>query len=137
VAATGAADEQVVPGRGTVLVVDDDEAVLEACASILAHLNYTPLSITNGRRAIEIFTSRASEIDLVILDLILPDMSGGEVFDALRSIDPGVKVLLSSGYSIDGQAEEILKRGCDDFIQKPFTMEQLSHKVRVVLGRGR
>jgi DNA-binding NtrC family response regulator len=72
----------------------------------------------------------------VILDMILPDMGGGDVFDAIKEIDPGATVLLASGYSLEGQAERIIKRGCDDFIQKPFTIEQLSQKIRELIGNG-
>jgi two-component system cell cycle sensor histidine kinase/response regulator CckA len=75
------------------------------------------------------------EIDMVILDMVMPDMGGGEVYDRIKKIDADVKVLLSSGYSIDGQATEILKRGCEGFIQKPFNMEDLSKKIREILNR--
>jgi len=64
----------------------------------------------------------------------MPDMNGGKVFDYLREINPDAKVLLSSGYSIDGQATEILRRGCNGFIQKPFTTIELSKKIREILG---
>jgi PAS domain S-box-containing protein len=125
---------EIVLGRGTVLVVDDDEAVLEACASILAYLEYTPLRAETGRQAIEVFRERRHEIDLVILDMILPDLNGGEVFDEIKAADPDAKVLLASGYSLGGAAQAILERGCNDFIQKPFTIEQLSQKIGAVLG---
>ena len=72
--------------------------------------------------------------DLVILDMIMPGMSGGETYDRLKEISPDIRVLLSSGYSIDGQAAEILKRGCSGFIQKPFNIEQLSQKIREILA---
>jgi len=125
---------KILLGRGTILVVDDDEAVLEACASILEYLRYTPLRAATGGDAVELFRGRAGDIDLVILDMILPDMGGGDVYDALKEIEPGAKVLLASGYSLEGQAERILKRGCDDFIQKPFTIEQLSQKIGALIG---
>jgi PAS domain S-box-containing protein len=128
----GARDE-IVLGRGNVLVVDDDEAVLEACASILSHLHYTPICAATGGEALEKYREQVDGIDLVILDMVLPDISGSDVYDTLKRIDPEAKVLLSSGYSIDGQAERILERGCDDFIQKPFTVEQLSQKIGSVL----
>jgi signal transduction histidine kinase/CheY-like chemotaxis protein len=134
--AAGESTDEVVLGKGTVLVVDDDEAVLEACASILSLLRYTPVCAASGNQALEIFRERAREIDLVILDMILPDVSGGSVYDSIKAIDPVAKVLLASGYSINGQAERILERGCDDFIQKPFTIEQLSEKIGAVLGRA-
>jgi CheY-like chemotaxis protein len=124
---------EIMLGRGTVLVVDDDEAVLEACASILTYLEYTPIRVATGRQAVEVFRERCAEIDLVILDMILPDMGGGEVFNSIKAIEPGIKVLLASGYSLNGAAQQILERGCDDFIQKPFTIEQLSQKISMVL----
>jgi two-component system cell cycle sensor histidine kinase/response regulator CckA len=74
---------------------------------------------------------------MLILDMVMPGMGGGEVYDQIKRIDPKVKVLLSSGYSIDGQATEILNRGCEGFIQKPFNMEDLSKKIREVLNRPR
>ena len=64
----------------------------------------------------------------------MPDMGGGEVFDKLKAINPRVKVLLSSGYSIDGQAKDIMDRGCDGFIQKPFSLDELSGKIRKTLN---
>jgi two-component system cell cycle sensor histidine kinase/response regulator CckA len=76
---------------------------------------------------------KRNEIDLIILDMIMPGMSGGETFDRLRKTNSEVKVLLSSGYSISGQAREILNRGCNGFLQKPFNLERLSSKVREML----
>jgi len=74
-----------------------------------------------------------SEIDLVILDMIMPGMGGGETFDFLKSMNHDVKVILSSGYSINGKAKEIMDRGCRAFIQKPFQINDLSDKIRKVL----
>jgi len=89
----------------------------------------------SGQEAINIFFEKQKEIDLVILDMVMPGMSGGETFDRLRSIDPEIRVLLSSGYSIEGQAQQILDRGCNGFLQKPFEFERLSRKVRKALNR--
>ncbi len=82
----------------------------------------------------EVYRKNKDRIDLVILDMIMPEMDGGETYDRLKEINPAIKVLLSSGYSIDGQAEEILDRGCDGFIQKPFGLEELSQKLGEILG---
>ncbi|MGD8440302.1 MAG: PAS domain S-box protein [Holophagae bacterium] len=130
---TSGTREGAVKGQGTILVVEDDDAVLDACTSMLSLLRYTPLAASSGDQAVEIFRRHRDEIDLVVLDLILTDMSGGEVFDRIRAIDPDIRVLLASGYSLDGEAAGILDRGCDDFIQKPFTVEQLSHKLKTLL----
>ena len=74
-------------------------------------------------------------IDLVVLDIVMPKMGGGEVFDRLKEINPDIKVLLSSGYSIDGEATRILERGCSGFIQKPFNIERLSQSLKAILDK--
>jgi len=122
-----------VRGEGTILVVEDDQAVLDACSEMLSLLDYTPICVASGEAAIDVFSRKKGEIDLVILDLILTDLNGGEVFDRIRAVDPTARVLLASGYSIEGEAAGILERGCDDFIQKPFTIEQLSQKLARLL----
>ena len=113
-------------GSGTILLVDDEAAVLKVGIKMLKKMGYTVLEAKSGREAIEIYKANKDKIDLVILDMIMPDMGGGEAYDRMKEINPDVKVLLSSGYSIEGQATEILKRGCDAFIQKPFDMAKLS-----------
>ncbi len=77
-----------------------------------------------------------AEIDVVLLDMIMPTMSGGELFDQLKAIDSNVRVILSSGYSLDGKASEIISRGCNGFIQKPFNIKELSGKLHQVLHAG-
>jgi len=74
-------------------------------------------------------------VDLVVLDLVMPGMDGGKTFDQIRLIDAGMRVLLSSGYALDGQAEAVLQKGCNGFIQKPFTIQALSNKVRAILDQ--
>jgi CheY-like chemotaxis protein len=96
-------------------------------------MGYKVLSARGGKEAIEIYEKEQDNIDMVILDMIMPDVGGGEAYDKIKRINPNVKVLLSSGYSIDGEASQILKRGCDGFIQKPFGMKQLSETIRDVL----
>jgi DNA-binding NtrC family response regulator len=80
-----------------------------------------------------IFKKRKGEISVVILDMIMPGMTGRETFEALKKIEPGVRVILSSGYSLNGQAREILEQGCRGFIQKPFDIMRLSQKIGEVL----
>ncbi len=133
--AAKAGRSEPIEGVGTILVIEDDEAVLEACSEMLSLLHYTPICVSAGEAAIDVFSRKKTEIDLVILDLILTDLNGGEVFDRIRAIDPTARVLLASGYSLDGEAAGILERGCNDFIQKPFTMEQLSRKIEGLLRR--
>jgi len=124
----------VIAGKGTVLMVDDEKMILDVCAPMLASIGYRALTAASGAEAIRIFQEKRDVIDLVILDMIMPDTGGGEVFDRMKDIDPEVRVLLSSGYSIDGQATEIISRGCAGFIQKPFNTKQLSEKLAEILG---
>jgi len=124
----------VIPGSGTLLIVDDEEMVLNIGVKQLEKLGYHVLAAKSGREAVECFSKNHHEIGLVILDLVMPGMGGGEVYEHLKKINPQVKVLLSSGYSIDGHAGELLKRGCSGFIQKPFDLKRLSQKVSEILG---
>jgi CheY-like chemotaxis protein len=98
-------------------------------------MGYEVLIARDGIEASEIFGKQKDSIDLIILDMIMPNMGGGETFDRVKQMKPEVRVILSSGYSLDGQAAEIMKRGCDGFIQKPFNVMDLSHKVREVLDK--
>jgi PAS domain S-box-containing protein len=126
---------ELIRGDGTLLVVDDEELVLDVAANMLEELGYTALKAHSGTEAVDIFNAHRDEIKLVLLDIIMPDMGGSEVYDKIKMINPDVKVLLASGYSVDGQAIELLERGCDGFMQKPFTMEELSGKVEQILNR--
>ena len=126
-------DKQLVRGSETILFVDDEELVLDAAAQLIEKMGYTVLQAKSGSEAVEIYKINKEAIDLVILDLVMPEMGGGETYDRLREIDDEVKVLLSSGYSLNGDASEIMERGCSGFIQKPFKIEELSKKLRDIL----
>jgi two-component system cell cycle sensor histidine kinase/response regulator CckA len=123
-------------GKGKILLVEDEQDVLEACANMMKILGYTVLTAKGGREAIEIYKEQKDSIDLILLDMVMPDMSGSKTFDALKEINPDVSVLLSSGYSIDGRASEILERGCKGFIQKPYNTELLSEKIKSIIEKG-
>jgi|GEM_PF-1067739 len=127
--------DKVVKGKGIVLLVDDEEMVLEAGEVLLNHLGYEVLLAENGQEALDLYKKHRDKIDLVLLDMVMPVMGGGEAFDRMKEINTNVKVLLSSGYSLEGEAKEILKRGCDAFIQKPFKTEQLSQKIQELLHK--
>ena len=128
-------DAKLIRGSGTLLIVDDEELVLDVGVNMLEKLGYTVLEAHNGTEGVEIFKANHHKIKMVILDIIMPDMGGGEVYEKIKTINPDVKVLLSSGYSVDGQAIELLERGCDGFMQKPFTMEELSGKITQILKK--
>ena len=123
----------IARGTETILLVDDEKMVLEVSKKVLESMGYRVYPAGSGQEAIAVYMEKQKEIDLVILDMIMPGISGGETFDRLREINPGIKVLLSSGYSIKGQAQEIMDRGCNGFLQKPFRLENLSRKVREML----
>ncbi|UCH01106.1 MAG: response regulator [Deltaproteobacteria bacterium] len=96
--------------------------IIDVGEQMLKTLGYKVLLARGGKGAIELCNEKRDNIDMVLLDMIMPDMRGGETYDRMKEINPDIKVLLLSGYSIDGQTTEILKRGCDGFIQKPFDM---------------
>jgi two-component system, cell cycle sensor histidine kinase and response regulator CckA len=123
----------VAMGTGTILLIDDEEMILKVGEELLQELGYEVLSARSGQEAIELYQKNTDKIDLVIMDMIMPGMSGGETFDRLKRINRDIKVLLSSGYSINGQASKILERGCDGFIQKPFNLIQLSDKIQQII----
>ena len=127
--------DEFVKGKGTVLLVDDEEMILDAVEEMLKHLGYEVLLAKDGQEALGLYKKNQDEVDLVLLDMVMPIMGGGKTFDRMKEINSDVKVLLSSGYSIEGEAKEILKRGCDAFIQKPFKPEQLSQKIVEILGK--
>ena len=125
--------EKTIKGNETVLLVDDEEMVADIGERMLKKLGYRVLLAESGRKAIQIFEKAHHRIDLVILDMIMPEMGGSETFDMLKAIAPDIKVLLSSGYSLDGKASQIMKRGCNGFIQKPFNLKHFSQKIREIL----
>ena len=124
---------KLLKGNESVLLVDDEETVLEVGIEILQWLGYTVFPARSGKEAISILKEKDTEIDLVILDMIMPEMGGGKTFDLIKQLQPEKKVLLSSGYSISGEARQILNRGCNGFIQKPFDIKTLSCKIREIL----
>jgi two-component system, cell cycle sensor histidine kinase and response regulator CckA len=126
--------KEIPLGTETILLVDDEEMILAVATDLLESLGYRVITANGGRAALSIYAERGEKIDLVLLDLIMPDQSGKETFNQLKAMNPQVRVLLSSGYSLDGEATAIMRKGCKGFIQKPFDLEQLSNKIREVLN---
>jgi two-component system cell cycle sensor histidine kinase/response regulator CckA len=114
--------------------VDDEDIIIEVGGKMLERLGYQVIIAENGRQAVETYQEWHQDIDLVILDMIMPAMSGFETYNRLKIINPQIKVLLSSGYSEKGQAGEIVARDRQGFIQKPFDLAQLSQKVAAILS---
>ncbi len=126
---------QLIKGAGTVLLIDDEDAILEVGKALLKIIGYRVLTARDGKEAVEIYSKNKDNIDIVLLDMVMPNMDGSEAYDRMKEINPGIKVLLSSGYSINSQAAKILERGCDGFIQKPFSVKELSIKIMEILCR--
>ena len=127
--------EDILKGSETVLLVDDEDMIIDVGKPILEQMGYNVLTATGGKEALDIYEKNKQEIGIVILDMIMPGMGGGDTYDRLKELNPDIKVLLSSGYSINGQATKILERGCDGFIQKPFNVMGLSRKIRGILDK--
>lgn len=127
--------EKLFMGNETLLLVDDEEDILKICAEMLNKLGYNVMPVRSGIEAVKLFTEKKDEIHLVILDMVMPEMNGIETFDLLKKIQPDLKVLLSSGYSLSEEASQILNNGHNSFIQKPFDINRVSSKLRELLDR--
>ena len=125
--------EKILTGSETILVVDDEQINVSVMREMLELLHYRVIAAGSGQEAVAAYLAKKGEIDLVILDMIMPGIGGGKTFDILKESDPKVAVILASGYSAEGEADAILKRGCRGFIQKPFQLQELSRKVRQAL----
>lgn len=122
-------------GRETVLIVDDEDEVLEVGVSLLDALGYQVFQARNGEQCLELITKHPGEIILVILDLIMPVMDGKETFHRIQELDPGIKILISSGVSMDEETKTLLCEGRHDFLQKPFSMNRFSKAIRKILDQ--
>jgi two-component system, cell cycle sensor histidine kinase and response regulator CckA len=125
--------EEVSLESETILLVDDENVAIEVAGEMLEKLGYKTIIANNGQEAIDIYRTRQEQIDMVLLDMVMPDLDGGATYDFLKKLNPGIKVLLASGYGRDDRITAVLKRGCDGFVQKPFTLKQLSHKIKSIL----
>lgn len=127
-------DAGAVPGKGGILLVDDEQILLEVGRELLEDLGYTVYLAENGERALEVFAAHRSDILLVMLDMNMPKMGGKESFLRLREQAPGLKVLFCSGFSRAGTGDELLAMGASGFIQKPYNRNELSRAVARALG---
>ncbi len=126
-------NEDIIPGKEKILLVDDEDMIIKVGSQMLEALGYEVIGAESGSKALAIFKDAHAEIDLVILDMVMPTLGGGDTFDGLKEIEPDVNVILSSGYSLDAKAQSILERGCRAFMQKPFDLQTLSEKVHHAL----
>ena len=120
-------------GTETILLVDDEKAIRDLGKEILTEVGYKVLTASTGLEALDMYTKAQDEISLVILDFIMPGMGGKQCLEELLKIDPGVKVLISTGYSAESLPRETTEGGAVGFIRKPYKMKQMLQVVRNVL----
>jgi PAS domain S-box-containing protein len=113
-----------------VMLIDDEPVVVEVTSILLNTAGHRVTAWTDPEEAVEAYISNWQEVDLVLLDMVMPKLSGREVFAKIRTINPKARILLCSGYSVEGEAEQLLLQGAVGFLQKPFTREALLHKVQ-------
>ena len=104
-------------------------------SAMLRTLGYDVLTAKDGREAVALYQGRSKDIDLVILDMVMPIMNGRDCFHALREMDPEVRAVLSTGYGLDGAAQNLLDEGMLAFVQKPYQMAELSHVVAEAVAK--
>ena len=126
---------KVLPNNGEKILLVDDEAVLRKLATeMLQDLGYKVITCSNGYDAIKYYSTDWKNIDLVILDMIMPKINGNDTYKALKAINPNIKAILSSGYSMNEEAFEVMRQGVMDFIEKPYRQNQLANKIHKVLN---
>ena len=120
--------------KGTVLVVDDEEMALYVEVLMLERIGYNTLQATNSEEACQLYSNEKDHIDLVVLDMILPDENGATTYKVLKRINPDIKVLVSTGYGTDENVRQILNDRQNGLIQKPFKFKQFTSKVETILS---
>jgi PAS domain S-box-containing protein len=128
-------ETQIIDGNGTILIVDDENDILETVSQMLTRFGYDVMTGSSGKAALDIYKKHHHSIDLVILDMIMPEMGGSELYPQLKQIDQSIKVLLSSGYNLNKQTQNLMDLGCDGFIQKPYSMAALTAEIGRILDR--
>lgn len=127
--------DDIARGKGEVLMVVEDEPMLrELLVDVLSGHGYTAVTAGNGREAVEQYAKEKERISLVILDMIMPEMDGTATFRALRSVNPSLKILISSGFSQDRSVQQLLSEGASGFIAKPYQTDELLKAVAMQLG---
>jgi two-component system cell cycle sensor histidine kinase/response regulator CckA len=126
-------ESMLIRGTERILLVDDEEGPILVEELMLKELGYTVQTARSGKEAIDLYEFSDGTIDLVALDMIMPEKSGKATYEELKTINPRVKVLLVSGYSLNKQVEALIAQGCSGFIQKPFDILELSQKLRQIL----
>ena len=133
----GTSPEDAAPGPKTILIVEDEELVRNVCRDMTEYMGHRVITASDGIQAVESFRQHANEIDLVILDLSMPRMSGLAVFNELKKLRSNIRVILSSGYSEQDATRSFMGQGLAGFIQKPYRLEELRSVIGKSIGAGR
>ena len=118
----------------TILLVDDETIIRELMSDVISAQGYEVIHAPDGKQAVDAFRTRAGRIDLVILDMHMPEMDGKQTFEALKSISPDVKVLVSSGFSDDVEVRALLSKGAMGIVNKPFRIDDLLRLIKNTIG---
>lgn len=137
VANTPKAAEEIKSGSGTILIIDDESVIQNLAAEILTGSGYQIISAYDGLEGIEKYRTDMNSVNLVLLDLVMPKLSGKEVYFELKKINPAVKIIMCSGFKNDPRIDEVRNHGLKHFIQKPFTYEILANTVWEVLNEDK
>ena len=121
-------------GKKTILIVDDQPEFLDVSQAMVERLGYQAIAVRGGKKAIDLLGDESFNPNLVVLDLVMPEMSGPEVFEKMKALRKDLRVLMCSGYSLTHQVERLMARGCNGFIKKPFNIGELSRKIEEVLN---
>ena len=129
------ADSQIFKSFGTetILMVDDEDPIRDLGSKILKKAGYSVLTASNGTDAIEMYLKYQNDIALVLMDFIMPEMGGKECMEKLLAIDPNVKIVIASGYTLDSDTREAFQKGAKGFLEKPFRINEVQRMVRRVL----
>lgn len=125
---------RLLRGSETILLIDDERVIADVTSRLLEQLGYTVIAANSGREAIEIYVNQKKIIDLVIMDMVMPEMSGSEAIDALVAINPNVRIIVSSGYSVEEHTQAISDGKDRFYLQKPYQIGELSQKIREAIG---
>jgi CheY-like chemotaxis protein len=126
---------KIIKGAKTILIIDDEEDIRTMTKIQLEDIGYKVMTAENGVKGLEIYKKEKDNIDLVLLDMIMPEMDGKETFLNLKKINPKISVLLTSGFSQNGKAKEIMGKGILGFLQKPFKIHELSNVIHKALKK--
>jgi PAS domain S-box-containing protein len=128
------AEECIETGSGLILIIDDEEIIRTTARHMLEECGYRVITAVNGEEGIALYRDRHDEISVVLLDMAMPRKSGVETFAEIKTINPSVKILLTSGFKQDERVQKLLAQGVEDFIQKPYSLIELSRKIKAIIG---